>query len=68
MPKRSCERCEYVAKWDKPSGMGECRFHPPLVIPAREAYLDDAGHSAKEDWTWPAVDRYDWCGKFKSAG
>lgn len=53
MNKKACENCRFFHVTHIEINKGECRRNPPVV------------HPDNVFGVWPAVDKSDWCGKWK---
>lgn len=55
----ACANCSYFVTRRNATGLGECRFQPPVP---RRTY--DGRHAEHELGVWPIVALDGWCGEF----
>lgn len=64
MSDATCKACKFYEASDS-----TCRINPPVRLPRKFESSATAGNRVREEtliWGWPAVDKYDWCGRWHS--
>lgn len=75
-PGERCENCRYVSLWecnDDRINIGyvvreyTCHRYPPIIVDIGGRRPGGSGNASLNDFGWPQVRPYDWCGEFAPA-